>query len=90
MSAEQPATARIAPAVSAADLDVILDALDSHEYWQLGDGLPRNNGMVWLPGDAVDAMDRYWGDETPTGDEQGAIRAIKFCRDLADRRRAER
>lgn len=76
--------------MSDSDLDLILDALDSHEYWQLGDGLPRNNGMVWLPGDAVDATDRYWGDDTPTGEVRGAIRAVESCRALADRLRTER
>ena len=80
MSDDAPAILRM----SDSDLDLILDALDSHEYWQLGDGLPRNNGMVWLPGDAVDATDRYWGTEYSTEEVREAARAVERCRDLAD------
>jgi hypothetical protein len=29
-----------------AEIGLIISALDSHEYWQLGDVLPRNNGAV--------------------------------------------
>lgn len=80
---------RVIRAVSGSDLELLLDALDSHEYWQLGEGLPRNNGLVWLPGDGVDVTDRYWGDEQPTVEQREAIRAVERCRELADRLRAE-
>lgn len=50
------------------ELATLLDALDSHEYWQIaerGDRLPVNNGAVWLPGDydGPDDVDPFWPDE---------------------------
>lgn len=67
------------------DLMLLLDALDSHEYWQVGDVLPRNDGMVWIPGDAVGAVDRYWEDEDPTEEQVDAIEQVRRCRELAER-----
>lgn len=82
-------SAHLTITISRSDLGLLLDALDSHEYWQLGEQLPRNNGHVWLPEDGVEAVDRYWGDEQPTVEQMGAIRAVERCRELADRLRAE-
>ncbi len=48
---------------------MLLEPLDSLEYWQLGDVLARNDGMVWIPGDSVGPVDRYWEDEEPTSDQ---------------------
>ena len=31
--------------LSAHDLELLVEALDSHEYWQLGYDLPRKNGF---------------------------------------------
>ena len=31
------------------EIHLLLEGLDAYEYWQLGDVLPRNNGMVFLP-----------------------------------------
>jgi hypothetical protein len=69
------------------DLALLLEALDSHEYWQIGDVLPRNNGMVWIPGDCVGSVDRYWGDDEPTEEQAHAIDAVRKCRELAERLR---
>lgn len=71
------------------DLALLLDALDSHEYWQLGDVLPRNDAMVWIPGDCVDSADRYWQHELPTEEQADAIDAVRRCRELAGRLRVD-
>src|SRR5215467_4582641 len=34
-----------------ADLERLIEALDSHEYWQLSDESERHSGYVILPGD---------------------------------------
>ena len=73
--------------LSLSELALLLDALDSHEYWQIGDVLPRNDGMVWIPGDCVGAFDRYWQDEEPTDDQMDAIEEVRRCRELAERLR---
>lgn len=72
------------------DLALLLDALDSHEYWQLGDILPRNNGEVWIPGDSVDDVDRYWADDEPSAAQEEAVEAVRRCRALAGRLRSVR
>jgi hypothetical protein len=69
------------------ELALLIDALDAYEYWQLGDVLPRNNGMVWIPGDSIDEVDRYWQDEEPTAEQAGAIAAVQEARGLAERLR---
>jgi hypothetical protein len=74
------------------DLALLLEALGSHEYWQVGDVLPRNDGMVWIPGDSVGVVDRFWRDEDPTEDpteeQADAIEQVRRCRELAERIRA--
>lgn len=40
------ATRRIALSISNADLDRLLEGLDSHIYWQLSDDVCRNSGFV--------------------------------------------
>lgn len=75
--------------LTVAEIGLLISALDSHEYWQLGDVLPRNNGAVWLPGDAVDVVDRFWEGRTPTDEEAEAIEAVLECRELANRLLAE-
>ncbi len=82
LATEQPSVS-----LSLDDLTLLLEALDSHEYWQAGDSLPRNDGMVWIPGDCVGSVDRYWGDEAPTQEQAGAIDAVQRCRELAERLR---
>ncbi len=73
--------------LSADELTLLLDALDSHEYWQIGDVLPRNDGMVWIPGDCAGPLDRYWHGDKPTEEQLGAIEQVRRCRELADRLR---
>ena len=72
-------------AVDVADVEllVLLEALDALEYWQLGDGLPRHDGMVWIPGDSL-GHDRFWGRQ-PTPEEREKIEAVQRCRLLASR-----
>lgn len=66
------------------DLHLLLEGLDAYEYWQLGDVLPRNNGVVFLPDDPF--ADRYWAADLPVRVEQAeAIAEVKECRALAER-----
>jgi hypothetical protein len=65
------------------DIALLIESLDSHEYWQLGDVLPRKNGEVFVPGDME--PDLIWEDAEPTADQHGAIDEVLRCRDLADR-----
>lgn len=69
--------------VTDAELLVLLEALDALEYWQLGDGLPRHDGMVWMPGDAI-GRDRFWP-LPPTPEDREKIRLVQSCRLLASR-----
>lgn len=79
----QPDTT-IAIQLSVADAHLLLEGLDAYEYWQLGDVLPRNNGMVFLPDDLF--AERYWSaDETPSEAQVEAIEAVRACRALGDR-----
>jgi hypothetical protein len=66
------------------EIGLILEALDSHEYWQLSDPTWRHSGAVILPSDD----ESLWVDRpAPTGDERDAIAEIERCRSLADRLR---
>ncbi|HEY1739642.1 MAG TPA: hypothetical protein VGI86_13070 [Acidimicrobiia bacterium] len=65
------------------DAALIIDALDSHEYWQLGDVLPRNNGAVFIPGDME--PDALWQDRDPSEVQREAIVEVERCRALAER-----
>ena len=69
--------------LSDVDLATIVEALDCYDYWELGQGLPRNNGAVLLPGDALGDSDPYWT-EPPTDAEAEAIE----CSGEPDARRA--
>lgn len=75
--------------LSAAEVSMLIEALDAYEYWQLGDPLPRNNGEVFIPGDLPPDEDRYWGPEPEVGEvEAEAIEQVRACRELADQLRA--
>lgn len=74
--------------LSEAELLLLADALDAHQYWQLGDVLPRNNGEVFIPGDLIPGSDPYWDDAPITEEQAAAIAGVHICRDLADRLRA--
>jgi len=71
--------------LSAADLCRLADGLDAHEYWELGDLLPRNNGEVFIPGDLDPGPDRYWDGVVPTRWQQEAIDEVRVCRQLRER-----
>jgi hypothetical protein len=75
--------------LAAAEISMLIEALDAYEYWQLGDPLPRNNGEVFIPGDLPPDEDRYWGPEPEVGEvEAEAIEQVRACRELADQLRA--
>jgi hypothetical protein len=66
------------------EIHLLLEGLDAYEYWQLGDVLPRNNGMVFLPDDPY--AERYWPtDEAPSERQLEAIDDVRACRALAER-----
>ena len=73
--------------LSPTELELLLDALDAYEYWEVGDRLPRNDGRVFLPGDALCIDDPYWS-ASPSDHEAVAIAAVRTARLLADRLRA--
>ena len=72
--------------LSRSDLALLIESLDSHEYWQLGDVMPRDNGFVFLPGDMQ--PDRFWEHDKPSAEQRTAIDEIGRCRRLADQLRA--
>jgi hypothetical protein len=74
--------------LSGEDVTRLLEALDAYEYWQLGDVLPRNNGMVFVPGDLEPGFDHYWDGERISTGQREAIDEVKACRALAERLRA--
>lgn len=66
------------------DIWLILEALDSDEYWQLSEPTWRHSGAVILPSDD----ESLWEDRPePTGEERDTISEIERCRALADRLR---
>lgn len=66
------------------EIHLLLEGLDAYEYWQLGDVLPRNNGMVFLPDDPF--AERYWPpDEAPSERQLEAIDVVRDCRALVAR-----
>ena len=68
------------------DINLLVEALDAYEYWEIGDSLPRNNGSVFIPGDLRPEDDRYWGPSPSPDDAQlEAIERVRACRDLSDR-----
>jgi hypothetical protein len=67
------------------DVALLVESLDSHEYWQLGDVLPRKDGVVFIPGDME--PDVLWEDDEPTDEQREAIHEVLQCRRLADRLR---
>jgi hypothetical protein len=67
------------------EIALVIDALDSHEYWQLSDPTWRHSGAVILPSDDPDR----WADRPePSLDERAAIAEIERCRVLAERLQA--
>jgi hypothetical protein len=76
---------QVSLSLSSADVALLIEALDSHEYWQLSDPTWRHSGYVRLPGDWLDP----WGDAVePTPEQRDAIDEIETCRRLQDALRA--
>lgn len=71
--------------LSSDDLDLLLAALDAYEYWELGDGLPRSNGAVFVPGDLGADDDPFWSGVEADAEQRAAIDAVLAVRRLADR-----
>ena len=70
--------------LNASELYLLMEGLDAYEYWQLGDVLPRKNGMVFLPDEPYG--DRYWAPgEVPTDEQRDAIDGVRRCRELLAR-----
>ena len=68
------------------DINLLVEALDAYDYWEIGDSLPRNNGSVFIPGDLRPEDDQYWGPSPlPDDRELEAIERVRACRDLSDR-----
>ena len=77
---------QIAVQLTEMEIRILIEALDAYEYWQLGDTLPRNNGIVFIPGDLPPDEDRYWGaDPKIAADDAENIEGIRRCRALAER-----
>jgi len=55
--------------LSPGELDLLVEALDSHEYWQLSDSNYRNNGYVLGDG----------------ADDEETVQEIAACRELHER-----
>lgn len=79
------------------EIATLIDALDSHEYWQIaerGDRLPVHNGAVWLPGDydGPGDSDPYWSEPAQQLDEvtTTAIREARQVRRLEAKLRSAR
>ncbi len=66
------ATEEITVRLRRSELALLVESLDSHEYWQLGDVLPRKDGQVFIPGDME--PDLLWEDEEPTEEQRGSDR----------------
>lgn len=64
----------------AVDACRLADGLDAHEYWGLGDLLPRNNGGVFIPGDLDPGPDRFWDGVVPTREQEETIDEVRTCR----------
>lgn len=68
-----------------ADISLIIEALDSHGYWQLSDPAWRHSGAVILPSDD---LSRWEHRPAPNEEEREATSEIERCRVLADRLRS--
>lgn len=71
----------VALSLSRADIERLIEGLDSHEYWQLSDPSWRHSGDVRLPSDVPDPLA-----EPPelTADEVQVVEEIEACRRLQE------
>lgn len=76
---------QVSLSLSPADVALLIEALDSHEYWQLSDPTWRHSGYVRLPGDRLDPWDEP---VELTPEQQDIIDEIETCRRLQDALRA--
>ena len=75
----------VAVRLAQSEVALLIESLDSHEYWQIGDELPRKNGEVFIPGDME--PDLIWADAEPTAAQRAAIGELAAPQDHADRLR---
>lgn len=68
-----------------AAVELLVEALDSHEYWPLSDPTWRHSGYVRLPGEQLDPLA---GPDELTVEQRVAIPEIEACRRLQDSLRA--
>lgn len=80
-----PDTRTVTIELTASEVAMLIEALDSHEYWQLSDPTWRNSGYVILPGEDVPLPS---GGESPDADQRQAVAAIVEARRLQERLRA--
>jgi hypothetical protein len=74
---------RISLTLTRYEAELLVDALETHEYWECGTayGLPRRNGVVYLPEDGHG----FWTDVDPGPQQQAGIDQARSCRALATR-----
>ncbi len=76
--------AKVSISLTSAEVALLAEALDSHEYWQLSDPLWRNSGYVILPGEDIE-----WSATEPLDvDQRQAVGAILEARRLQELLRA--
>lgn len=76
-------SAKVTIELTQAEVDLLAEALDSHEYWQLSDPLWRNSGYVILPGEDAELS----AAEPLHGDQREAVGEILEARRLQARLR---
>lgn len=75
--------ARVTVELTPDEVDLLIEALDSHEYWQLSDPTWRNSGYVIVPGEDVDPAPAELLDE----EHREIVAEILDARRLQDRLR---
>ena len=73
-------------ALSSDEVGLLIEALDSHEYWQLSDPSWRDSGYVILPGESLPVGPSA---QPLDAEQRQAIAEIEATRRLADRLRVE-
>ena len=76
-------SARVRVELTPAEVDLLIEALDSHEYWQISDPTWRNSGYVIVPGEDVDPAPAEPLDE----EHRDMVAEILDARRLQDRLR---
>ncbi len=76
--------AKVTVELTPAEIGLLAEALDSHEYWQLSDPLWRNSGYVIVSGEDIERSQADPLDE----DQRQAVSEILEARRLQDLLRA--